>query len=123
MQLFRRNGMPERDFRKSLLWKKSRFLMLALFNATETFPAENSYALTQQIRHDSLAIVANVVKGCGNLKQNAMVELFKQAWRATNDLEAHLLSACCHGLLPAASYERLAHEVTTVKSMLVAYIK
>lgn len=115
--------MLERDFRKSLLWKKSRFLMLALFNATETFSAKNSYELINQIRHDGLALAANVVKGCGNLKQNEMVELFKRAWRAANDLESHLLSACCHGLLNAASYERLAHEVTTVKRMLAAYIK
>jgi four helix bundle protein len=115
--------MPERDFRKSLIWKKNRFLMLALFDATEAFPSQGSYALTNQIRHDCLSMVTNIVKGCGNLMPIEMVEFFKKAWRAASDLESHLLSACCHGLLNAANYERFAHEVTTVKGMLAACIK
>jgi four helix bundle protein len=115
--------MPERDFRKSLIWKKSRLLMLALFNATETFSAPGSYELTNQIRHDCLAMVANIVKACGNLMPQEVVEFFRTAWRAANDLEAHLLSAGGRGLLNAASCERLAHEVTVVKGMLAVYIK
>lgn len=115
--------MLERDFRKSLIWKKSRLLMLALFNATETFPFKDSLELTNQIRHDCLAMVANIVKACGNLVPQEMVELFRTAWRAANDLEAHLLSACGHGLLNATSCERLTHEVAVVKGMLAVYIK
>lgn len=115
--------MQERDFRKSLVWKKSRGLMLALFSATETFSMENSYDLTNQIRHDCLLMVTNIVKGCGKLVKSEMADFFRTAWRAAGDLESHLFSACCHGLLNQSSYERFAHEVTTVKGMLAAYIK
>lgn len=115
--------MPERDFRQSLIWKKSRLLMLALFNATETISTPNSYELTNQIRHDCLSMVVNIVKACGNLVSPEMVEFFRTAWRAANDLEAHLLSACGHGLLNATSCERLTHEVAVVKGMLAVYIK
>jgi len=115
--------MQERDFRKSLMWKKSRLLMLALFNATETISAQDSYELANQIRHDCLSMVANIVKACGNLVPQEMVEFFRTAWRAATDLEAHLLSACGHGLLNATSCERLTHEVAVVKGMLAVYIK
>jgi len=97
--------------------------MLALFNATETFLMEDSSELTEQIRHDCLAMTVNIMKGCGNLLKNEMADFFRMAWRAASDLESHLLSACCHGLLNQSSYERFAHEVTTVKGILAAYIK
>lgn len=115
--------MLERDLRKSLMWKKSRLLMLALFNATETISSQDSYELTNQIRHDCLAMVANIVKACSNLVPAEVVEFFRAAWRAANDLEAHLLSACGHGLLSATNCERLTHEVAVVKGMLAGYIK
>jgi four helix bundle protein len=115
--------MQEQDFRKSLVWKKSRGLLLALFSATETFPTENSCELTSQIRHDCLAMATNIVKGCGKLMKSEMAAFFRLAWRAAGDLEAHLFFACCHGFLNQSSYERFAHEVTTVKGMLAAYIK
>jgi four helix bundle protein len=115
--------MPERDFRESIVWKKSRYLMLALFNATETFPARDAQGMTNQIRHDCLAMATNIAKGYGKLVNGEVADFFRRAWQAAGDLERHLLSACCHGLLNQSSYERFAHEVITIKGLLAAQIK
>jgi four helix bundle protein len=41
---------------------------------------------------------------------------------SARELEYHLLSAQSLGFLNEPSYEQLAHEVTTVKRMLAAFI-
>jgi four helix bundle protein len=97
--------------------------MLALFKTTETFPVGGSYELTDKIRHDCLAMATNIAKGYGKLVNREVGDFFRMAWQAAGDLERHLLSACCHGLLNQSSYERFAHEIITVKGMLAAQIK
>jgi four helix bundle protein len=118
--------MPERqirDFRELQVWQKSRSLLLALYNATATFPVEGSYDLTSRIRHDCLAIAANIVKACDRLAKMEPARFFKRAWQAAGDLEADLKSAQFRGLLNELCYEQFAREATAVKGMLAVYIK
>jgi len=112
-----------RDFRELQVWQKSRSLLLALYNATATFPVEGSYDLTSRIRHDSLAIAANIVKACDQLAKMEPGRFFKRAWQAASDLESDLKSAQFRGLLKQINYEQFARETTIVKGMLAAYIE
>ena len=111
------------DFRELQVWNKSRSLLLALFNATATFPKKGSYDLTARIRHDCLAIAANIVRACDRLAKAETGRFFKSAWQAASNLEADLRSAQYRGLLNDPLYAQFAREATTVKGMLAAYIK
>lgn len=111
------------DFRELLVWNKSRSLLLALFNATAMFPKKGSHDLTDRIRHDCLAIAANIVKACNKLAKTETTHFFKSAWQAAGNLEADLRSAQYRGLLNDPLYAQFAREATTVKGMLAAYIK
>ncbi|GEM_PF-2298894 len=111
------------DFRELQVWQKSRSLMLALYNATATFPVEGSYDLTSRIRHDCLAIAANIVKACDKLVKTDTARFFKRAWQAASDLELDLKSAQFRGLFNELCYEQFAREAMEVKGMLAVYIK
>ncbi|MGH7450395.1 MAG: four helix bundle protein [bacterium] len=111
------------DFRELQVWKKSRSLLVALFNATATFPKKGSHDLTDRIRHDCLAIAANIVRACDRLAKAETACFFKSAWQAAGNLETDLRSAQYRGLLNDPSYAQFAHEATAVKGMLAAYIK
>jgi len=111
------------DFRELQVWNKSRSLLLALYNATATFPKKGSLDLTDRIRHDCLAIAANIVKACDQLAKMEPARFFKRAWQAASDLESDLKSAQFRGLLNELCYEQFARETTAVKGMLAAYIK
>ncbi|MGH7598883.1 MAG: four helix bundle protein [bacterium] len=111
------------DFRKLQVWIKSRSLLLALFNATAKFPKKGSYDLTDRIRHDCLAIAANIVKAGNKLAKPETTRFFKSAWQAASNLEEDLRSAQYRGLLNDPLYAQFAREATMVKGMLAAYIK
>jgi four helix bundle protein len=54
----------EEDRWKNLeVWKKADELAFEVYGATKTFPKEEIYGLTSQIRRSALSIPTNIVEG------------------------------------------------------------
>ena len=54
-----------KDFKQLKVWQKSHQLALALYQVTATFPREETYGLTAQIRRSASSIPSNLAEGCG----------------------------------------------------------
>lgn len=52
-------------FRKILVWQKSMFLVTKIYKAARTFPKEEMFGLTSQIRRSSVSIPSNIAEGSG----------------------------------------------------------
>ncbi|WP_426484216.1 four helix bundle protein [Flavobacterium sp. 2] len=52
-------------FRKILVWQKSMSLVTKIYKATRTFPKEEMFGLTSQIRRSSVSIPSNIAEGSG----------------------------------------------------------
>ncbi|KAF2332585.1 four helix bundle protein [Flavobacterium daemonense] len=52
-------------FRKILVWQKSISLVTKIYKATSTFPKEEMFGLTSQIRRSSVSIPSNIAEGSG----------------------------------------------------------
>jgi len=52
-------------FRKILVWQKSISLVTKIYKATRTFPKEETFGLTSQIRRSSVSIPSNIAEGSG----------------------------------------------------------
>ena len=53
------------DYRKSTAWQRSDDLVLAVYGASQLFPREELYGLTQQIRRAAVSVAANIAEGSG----------------------------------------------------------
>jgi len=51
------------SFRDLIVWQKSHQLVLAAYKATKTYPKDELYGLTSQIRRAAVSIAANIVEG------------------------------------------------------------
>ena len=54
-----------RDFKKYDIWKLSHELTLEIYLISNTFPKEEIYGLTSQIRRSSSSIPTYISEGCG----------------------------------------------------------
>ncbi|MFQ5520928.1 MAG: four helix bundle protein [Candidatus Methylomirabilia bacterium] len=112
-----------RDFRELKVWEKAHHLTLAVYNATTTFPRDELYGLTSQIRRSCASIPANIAEGCGRGGDAEFGRFLQIAMGSASELEYHLLLACDLKFLDNADYKHLASEVTEVKRMLTAFIQ
>jgi four helix bundle protein len=50
------------DFKKLIAYKKSFDLGMAIYNVSKSFPKEETYSLTDQIRRSSRSVSANIAE-------------------------------------------------------------
>ena len=112
-----------KDFRELEVWEKAHQLTLAVYKATQTFPQDELYGLTRQIRRSCASIPANIAEGCGRSGDAELARFLQIAMGSASELEYHILLARDLRLLNSLAYERLASDVTEVKRMLASFIK
>jgi len=66
------------------VWKKSHELVLKVYEVTKTFPKNETYSLTDQIRRASSSIPANIVEG---QSRNTTKEYLQFLYTARGSLE------------------------------------
>ena len=112
-----------RDFRGLKVWEKAHHLTLAVYEATATFPRNEVYGLTSQIRRSCVSIPANIAEGCGRDGDVELARFLQISMGSASELEYHLLLASDLDLLKASDYDRLRSETTEVKRMLTSFIQ
>lgn len=112
-----------RNFRELKVWEKAHHLTLGVYKASQSFPRDEIYGLTSQIRRASVSVPANIAEGCGR-NGDAELALFLQiAMGSASELDYHLMLARDLTLLNSADYEWLAIDVVEVKRMLTSFIQ
>ncbi len=112
-----------RDFRELKVWEKAPALALKVYKTTRTFPKDELYGLTSQIRRSGASIPANIAEGCGRRGEAELARFLQIAMGSASELEYHLLLACDLNFLNRSEHERLASEVIDVKRMLASFIQ
>ena len=54
-----------RDYTKIEAWKLADDLVVAIYHSTRSFPREELYGLTSQLRRAACSVPANIVEGAG----------------------------------------------------------
>jgi four helix bundle protein len=112
-----------KDFRELKVWQKAHGLTLLIYKVTATFPREEVYGLTSQIRRACASIPANIAEGCGRKGDAEFGRFLQTAMGSACELEYHVLLAHDLSFISSAQYERLAADVTEVKRMLTSLLQ
>ena len=110
-------------FRKLIVWQNAHALALNLYKTTRTFPSDERYGLTSQIRRSAASICANIAEGCGRQTRRDFARFAYIALGSASELEYHLLMAADLGILNEECYLPLERSVTQVKRMLSGLIR
>ncbi|MGH9466306.1 MAG: four helix bundle protein [Terriglobales bacterium] len=58
--------MPE-SYEKLVAWQKAMDMVTKIYKATQTFPREEMYGLTSQLRRAAVSVPSNIAEGKGRL--------------------------------------------------------
>ena len=112
-----------KDFRTLKVWEKAHTLTLAIYKATEKFPKQELYALTNQIQRAAVSVPTNIAEGCGKDSDAELKRYFVIAMGSASELEYLLLLARDLKYLPEDSHQILNRDLTEVRRMLNAFIQ
>ena len=112
-----------KDFRTLKVWEKAHTLTLAIYNATEKFPKQELYALTNQIQRAAVSVPTNIAEGCGKDSDAELKRYFVIAMGSSSELEYLLLLARDLKYLPEDSHQILNRDLTEVRRMLNSFIQ
>jgi four helix bundle protein len=116
-------GVGVKDFRELKVWQKAHELTLAVHQITTSFPREELYGLTTQMRRASSSIAANVAEGCGRNGDAELNRFCSIAMGSASEVQYFLLLAKDLHLLAGGDYDRLAEKTTELKRMLTGLVQ
>jgi len=76
-----------RDFRGLSVWENSHSLTLLIYKSTSSFPKEELYGLTSQMRRSASSIPSNIAEGCGRDSQPQLARFLNIAFGSASELE------------------------------------
>ena len=76
-----------RNFKKLDIWKRSHQLTLTIYEHTKSFPRNEQFGLTSQIRRASSSVPINIAEGCGRLSQKELARFLVIAAGSLSEVE------------------------------------
>lgn len=111
------------DFRRLSVWQKSHRLTLAIYKISQTFPPDERFGLTSQLRRASSSISANIAEGCGRGSRIELRHFLHVAMGSASEVEYFLLLARDLGFVTPVGYVQADKNVTEIKKMLSGLIE
>ena len=112
-----------RDFKKIVAWQRADDFVLNEYKLTDkTFPSDERYGLTSQIRSAAVSVAANLAEGSGRETLQDFRRFVYQAQGSLSEVEYYLHLANRLGFIEESEYKKLASERADVGRTVQGFI-
>lgn len=106
------------NFKELNVWKKSRQLVKEVYIATTTFPSEEKFGLTSQIRRSAISIPSNIAEGCGRKTQMDFCRFLYIAQGSSFEFETQLILSFDLGFIDDEVFNNTVNRLNEIQKML-----
>ena len=107
-----------KNYRELKVWQRSYRLCLEIYKITKTFPNEERYGLTSQIRRAAVFVPSNIAEGYGRRTTPEYIRFLYIAYGSICELETQILLSSDLGYIEAGKLEILQEGIGEVERML-----
>jgi len=105
-------------FTDLIVWQRSHALVLQIYRLTKSFPPEERYGLTSQLRRAALSVPTNVAEGSKRLTNPEYARFLNIAEASLAETEYLLMVSRDLGYLTAAVTKPVLNETGEIAKML-----
>ena len=100
------------------VWKKARQFAGQIYQITASFPKEEMYGLTSQIRRCAVSIPSNIAEGCGRQHQKETIQFLTIARGSLYELETQLYISNDIGIISVEQLEECLLEIESLGKLI-----
>lgn len=104
-------------------WKEGHKLVLMIYKSTGTFPSEERYGLTSQMRRSAVSVTSNIAEGFSRFTPADRVHFYVTAQGSLTELQNQLIIARDIAYMPADEFHSIATHGVIVHKLLTGLIK
>jgi len=112
-----------KTYRDLLVWQKSLILVTNIYKASKSFPKDETYGLTSQIRRCAVSIPSNIAEGYGRKSTSDYIRFLNIATGSLYELQTQLEICLNLQHLNKSSFDELYESSREIERMLSSLTK
>ncbi|MDR2622462.1 MAG: four helix bundle protein [Dysgonamonadaceae bacterium] len=109
-----------RTHKDLVVWQKALLLVKLLYQYTQSFPKEEIFGLTSQMRRCAVSIPSNIAEGSGRHSEKELLQFLNIALGSASELETQLIISNELAFLPKENFDDLYNLNNEVIKMLTS---
>jgi len=104
-------------------FKRALDLMVAIYRLTRTFPSDERFGLTHQVRRAAVSVVSNIAEGQGRLSPGEWRQFLSHARGSLYEVQSQIIAAHLLEYIDDAAAKRLRGSIRRVAEPLQGLIE
>ena len=113
----------EKPHKKLEAWKQSMDLVIEIYKASEEFPSQEIYGITNQVRRAAVSIPSNIAEGAARQTKKEFTNFLHIAQGSLSELDTQIEIASRLGYLDVTSRKGLDEKMEPVDKMITGLIR
>lgn len=110
--------MSVNHYRDLLVWQKSMDVVVRCYKLTETFPSDEKFGLSSQLRRAAVSVPANIAEGHGRSQTKPYINHLSISMGSLKELKTHILIAKELGYVSETQISKLIDDCDEIGKML-----
>jgi four helix bundle protein len=111
------------SYRDLSVWQRARELVIAIYELTAQFPADERFGLTAQVRRSVISVPSNIAEGYGRGARADYLRFLRIARGSLYEVEAQLVLAMDLGFMSHDECEQIQSKIDAVARPLWGLIR
>lgn len=110
--------MQIKSFTQLIVWKEGHKLVLGIYKITKSFPRDEKFGLTDQIRRAAVSITSNIAEGFSRQGGKEKIQFYYMSLGSLAELQNQLLVARDIDYISDEEFQVLAGQSVSVSKLL-----
>jgi four helix bundle protein len=110
------------SYRDLDVWKQSRQLVKSVYQLSRSFPKEEQFGLTNQLRRAAISVPSNIAEGSGRNHSKDSIQFFFIARGSLYEIETQLIISSDLEYISDSHLKEVLEQVTRCKKLINGFI-